>query len=190
MDFCETPEWYTETYPIAKKTHHCCECHRPIPKGTQYARCAGKFDGTVFTETQHQECRDFAAELNQEYSNSDGGCFIPFGGVDNFINNMRDWPKEPAPNDAETLKKRWALVKSGAAAMDDSGIVTDPCCDDPKLTFVRDERVSYAAILVDGKLFISKKPIETSGGTFDEDDPTMWCETCGAVRQLPDGEPR
>lgn len=50
MDFC------TVTYPKARKAHRCCECYRDIPKGVEYQRIAGKYDGQVDTYKTCLDC--------------------------------------------------------------------------------------------------------------------------------------
>jgi len=110
-DYCEYPEFYNETHPIAHKEHVCCECRGTIRVGEKYAKCVGKFDGAVYSESQHFACRDFAAKLNREYGGGHG-CFIPFGDVGSAIRNMRDWPAEPEPNDAINLRAEWAVIRA------------------------------------------------------------------------------
>jgi hypothetical protein len=64
-------EFYSITYPKARKAHWCVECHVDIEPGTQYARHTQKWEGSVestafcvdcdawataFTGAQHEAC--------------------------------------------------------------------------------------------------------------------------------------
>lgn len=48
-DCGDTPEFYEETYPVAKKRHQCCECREVINPGEKYERVAGKWEGDFLT---------------------------------------------------------------------------------------------------------------------------------------------
>ncbi len=63
-DACEIMEFYDETFPRAKKRHVCIECRLPIQPGEKYARCCGKWDGSVSTMCQHMHCYHFARYVN------------------------------------------------------------------------------------------------------------------------------
>ena len=51
-------EFYSVTNPKARKDHKCCECRRVIPKGTQYERSSGKYDGDIYSEATCLDCAD------------------------------------------------------------------------------------------------------------------------------------
>jgi hypothetical protein len=107
---CESPAFYGETYPRAKKEHHCCECDGAIKIGERYARCAGKSDGTVFVFAQHVACRNFAAAVNRTWSEQRGGeCFIPFGYLANEIHNAAEWAE---PDDVIALQAMWRAISA------------------------------------------------------------------------------
>lgn len=57
-DYCEIPDFYSVSWPKAKKEHHCCECGSPIFVGEKYCRVNAKWDGEVRTEKQHLECEE------------------------------------------------------------------------------------------------------------------------------------
>lgn len=105
---CDLPEFYDETYPVARKEHRCCECGGVIKSGERYARCAGKWDGDLSCYRQHVACRDFAARINREFG-AMGECFIPFGGVSDAIHNASEFA---GPNDAAALQATWAEIRT------------------------------------------------------------------------------
>ena len=57
-DYCEIPEFYSVTWPKARKLHKCCECGRDIFVGEKYCRVNAKWDGDVRTEKQHLDCEE------------------------------------------------------------------------------------------------------------------------------------
>lgn len=56
-----------ETYPIARKEHHCMLCNCKIQKGQKYYRQTNResfyFDG-IYDFITHEECWDVALKLN------------------------------------------------------------------------------------------------------------------------------
>lgn len=105
-DSCEVPEFYEETYPRARKVHRCCECHGAIRPGEVYAKCVGKWDGTLDAYEQHRACRDFAAAVNRTWS---GECFIAFGDLGRSIANASEWAE---PEDVSALQRIWQAVRA------------------------------------------------------------------------------
>ena len=41
----ETPSFFVEEYPVARKEHKCCECFSTIAKGEKYQVAKGVWDG-------------------------------------------------------------------------------------------------------------------------------------------------
>lgn len=50
------PEFHTETFPIAWKTHRCSGCGRDILKGEKYEYATGRWDGGFSTYKTCDEC--------------------------------------------------------------------------------------------------------------------------------------
>lgn len=57
------PEFWSDTQPVARKPHTCCECKETIAPGTRYERYAGKWEGEVRTYTTCLPCREIRAAL-------------------------------------------------------------------------------------------------------------------------------
>jgi hypothetical protein len=108
---CDYPEFYSETYPRARKVHHCCECHQRIRAGYQYARCAGKQDGVMFSEQLHIACRDFVRKVEAAIAS---GCGVPFGYLDDALKNFDDYGIEVI--NIESLRNEWQHIKMVIAA--------------------------------------------------------------------------
>lgn len=53
---CESPSFYNESYPKARKQHRCCECGRAIAKGEKYRRVSGKWEGDLATYSTCRRC--------------------------------------------------------------------------------------------------------------------------------------
>src|SRR5579875_1743949 len=54
-DYCEYPEFYSESFPRAKKEHRCIECFAPIEIGEMHLYYRGKWDN----EFKDGECFGF-----------------------------------------------------------------------------------------------------------------------------------
>jgi hypothetical protein len=70
-DSCERPEFYAETFPIARKAHACCECDAPINVGEKHLKATGKSDGEFWEARQHMLCRELCMLMGE----TDGECF-------------------------------------------------------------------------------------------------------------------
>lgn len=77
-DYCERPEFFSGSWPVARKEHKCCECGQTIFIGEKYGSFTGKWDGDVDTNKQHLECEEACRYLRDFIT--DGEC-IPFGGL-------------------------------------------------------------------------------------------------------------
>ena len=62
------------TTPVAVKDHRCIWCGETVPKGTQYKRFRGRWDGTWQNWGMHDECMSI---LDAD----GGGEFVPYAGV-------------------------------------------------------------------------------------------------------------
>jgi len=49
MDIEGQPEFSTETFPVSRKEHKCCECGEIIPAGFMYNFISGKWEGEFLT---------------------------------------------------------------------------------------------------------------------------------------------
>lgn len=78
MSYCdiETPEFYAEDFPVARKVHRCCECSAPINVGEKHLYVRAKQDGEFWRERQHMLCRELCMHIRDEL----GEC-ICFGGL-------------------------------------------------------------------------------------------------------------
>ena len=56
-------EFYSSTWPKARKPHKCCECRREIAPGEKYERTVGKWDGQMDTYLTCSEC----VEIRQQF---------------------------------------------------------------------------------------------------------------------------
>jgi hypothetical protein len=79
VSYCEWPEFYSETFPKARKAHWCCECAAPIEPGETHLYWRGKWDGEFDTGRQHMLCREVCMELNRPGREKYGECEIAFG---------------------------------------------------------------------------------------------------------------
>lgn len=52
----EMPECFTEHWPVARKSHKCCECRGTIQPGEKYRRITGVWDGQGATFKQCADC--------------------------------------------------------------------------------------------------------------------------------------
>ncbi len=103
MSYCEWPQFYGESFPVARKEHRCIECQMPIAKGEKHLRYAGKWDGRVTGGRQHMVCR----ELCMHYRDHDPygeGC-IPFGCL---FETWNEYP--PKRNGPEWERKARSLM--------------------------------------------------------------------------------
>lgn len=102
------PDFYSETYPVARKEHRCEECGGTIKVGEIYARCSGKWDGEFQSYVQHKACRDFVASINIDYF---GECLLPFGGLREFLANAES-EYDVEPPDAIRFRQQWSEIEA------------------------------------------------------------------------------
>lgn len=74
----EIPEWYSATWPVARKEHTCCECGAAIRKGERYGSFSGKWDRDVTVYRQHVLCEDACRYIRDHIQ---GGECVCFGGL-------------------------------------------------------------------------------------------------------------
>jgi len=65
----EYPDFYTETKPVARKEHKCCECHGSIRKGDQYKKITGKWDGRIETYRTCPDCQVIRCDFGKAAEN-------------------------------------------------------------------------------------------------------------------------
>ena len=58
IDIDDSPEFYTQTDPIARKHHECTECHRTINPKEQYRRVSGSWCMGIETYKTCSECME------------------------------------------------------------------------------------------------------------------------------------
>jgi len=78
----EYPEFFNESFPVARKEHTCCECRETIPKGSKYQYVAGKWDGYFDTFKTCMGCY----RVREDYFSS--GC--PFEYLKEELQNCLD----------------------------------------------------------------------------------------------------
>lgn len=52
------PEIFWESWPVARKSHVCCECGSPIDIGEKHLRVSGVWEGQFETFRMCKPCRD------------------------------------------------------------------------------------------------------------------------------------
>lgn len=57
-DYDGEPEFHNVSWPKARKQHRCGECRRDIPKGSQYEKVSGKYDGAMYSEKTCCDCAE------------------------------------------------------------------------------------------------------------------------------------
>lgn len=105
-DDCEMPEFYEDSWHVARKSHLCDECYTRIKPGEKYLTCRGKWDGEFQVFKQHEEC--LAACLAARHWMKDQ-C-VPFGGLLEWYgewgHEKRHWPKKLRSALAKVLLRR------------------------------------------------------------------------------------
>ncbi len=59
----DQPEFISEDVVTARKSHKCCECGDVIPKGAEYERTAGKWEGHFDVYKTCLPCREIRRNL-------------------------------------------------------------------------------------------------------------------------------
>ena len=107
MSYCEIPEFYECSTPIARKQHKCCECSAPIMPGERYVYCVGKWSGDFGSYRQHWLCAE-ACEFIRDHLN-DREC-IGFGELQEFCYDINfDGEND---NRIVRLKEMWESIKN------------------------------------------------------------------------------
>lgn len=108
MSECEwsAGDFYSEYFPVARKTHRCCECTAPINKAERHLRASGKSDQTIWDARQHMLCRDLCMLMNAE---GDGCC--AFGNMDDEWREG-DWRLGLGSKDLE-INRRARVLRIG-----------------------------------------------------------------------------
>lgn len=111
-DYCdyETPKFYHEAFPKARKKHKCCECTAPIVPGETYLHVGVKWDDTPETFHQHMLCRQLCMLMNED----DGCC--GFGEMKNQWSEL-DYHLE---KHTEARKLYAAIIRRERAALRES----------------------------------------------------------------------
>lgn len=116
---CIMPDVFESKEIVARVTHRCDECGRPIPKGEKYERCKGLWDGHWDTYAAHIDCAKFRHEYNNYLMGPDGpGLYgdecVPLGGLDDYMRHEEDgtgskwasrWKEIKASQKQETIPK-------------------------------------------------------------------------------------
>jgi hypothetical protein len=87
-DFDPAEVW-NETFPRARKSYKCGECHRAIPVGRQYVHITYLYDGKWSVHREHRECQALATFIEHEVCN-DGGSILT-GGLAEEIENLGEY---------------------------------------------------------------------------------------------------
>lgn len=111
MSWCEYPEFYSESFPKAKKTHQCIECYSPIEIGEEHLYYRGKWDGDFSTGRQHLLCRDICMDIAKNYQGDEClgfGCLLGEWGEMPSASLNRPWSR---PLDNTDIKMRSLMAK-------------------------------------------------------------------------------
>lgn len=73
--YCEIPEFYSESFPRARKEYHCIECRAPIKKGERHLAYNMKFDGEMYSDRQHLTCRALCMLIRKAFNGGECLCF-------------------------------------------------------------------------------------------------------------------
>lgn len=63
---CERPKAYSESHPVARKTHLCCECGKSILPGERYHVFSGIYDFGCETYKTCESCEAMRAAYEKE----------------------------------------------------------------------------------------------------------------------------
>ena len=83
-------EFYNITYPKARKSHWCMECHIDILPGTQYARHTQKWEGEVESTAFCDVCDAWATALQAAQHAACGCSGWTYGCMWNVIGEFTD----------------------------------------------------------------------------------------------------
>lgn len=89
MSYCEFPEFFVESEPIARKEYDCVECSARILKGEKHYKYSGKWDGRFDAGRQHFLCRDACVFIRDTFQ---WGECIGFGALYEFYREFSEAP--------------------------------------------------------------------------------------------------
>ena len=87
----EAPAFYRVETRAARKTRHCCECHRTIQPGERYTVATGKWDGVFDTFHRCSHCEAVCNALDERlpcYCWYWGGLYEDYG-FPEYLNDLR-----------------------------------------------------------------------------------------------------
>lgn len=108
-DYCEWPEFYAESFHVAKKEHRCCECGAQIKVGEKYLNFRSKYGGEFYVSKQHMVCRELCMSIRDLLQNGDCLCFGEL--YDEGYEIYRDTPRR-----IRSLYARWKFQKEKGRA--------------------------------------------------------------------------
>lgn len=56
LDFDGSPEFWSQSHPVARTQHRCVVCGRDIVPGARYLRESGKWEGELFSDACCLDC--------------------------------------------------------------------------------------------------------------------------------------
>lgn len=75
-DTADAPSAFQKTMRLARRDHHCCECHRPIRAGDRYEYASGIWDGSPGS---YKTCLRCVRLRSSHLAAEEAGCMAVFG---------------------------------------------------------------------------------------------------------------
>lgn len=102
--YCELPEFFVWSEPVARKPHQCCECNAPILSGEKHFSCRGSWNGKFACYRQHLVCMEACMMIRDNF----GGDCIGFGTLKDEFNEIRadNWYPEK-----DRFKPAWQQLR-------------------------------------------------------------------------------
>ena len=78
VDTGSADDFWSETWPKARKPHPCSECDGGIARGERYQRVSGKWDGRMYSYATCALCHAYSDALRQAEQAADPDCAFAY----------------------------------------------------------------------------------------------------------------